>query len=119
MGELSNRPRLLVCLCSGDAGPALGVLGTSRVESVALDFVTTPGNLDALTRMGGLPRTTVVAAVVDGQSPHAEPVETAAATCAKVSGLVDRLVVAASCSPHQRAPLETAATMVRVGLSHA
>ncbi|MFI6541209.1 hypothetical protein ACIBHY_52775 [Nonomuraea sp. NPDC050547] len=119
LGELSNRPRLMVCLCSGEAGPALAVLGGSRVESIALDFVTAPGALDALTRMGGLPRTTVVAAVVDGRSPHTGPVESAAATCATISGLADRLVVAASCSPRQPAPLETAATVVRVGLGHA
>ncbi|MEV4889529.1 protein kinase [Nonomuraea sp. NPDC055795] len=119
LGELSNRPRLMVCLCSGEAGPALTVLGRSRVESIALDFVTAPGTLDALTRMGGLPRTTVVAAVVDGRSPHNRPVKTAAATCATISGLADRLVVAASCSPHQPAPLETAAAVVRVGLGHA
>ncbi|MFD9941256.1 hypothetical protein ACFWYW_44700 [Nonomuraea sp. NPDC059023] len=115
LGELSNRPRLLVCLCSGEAGPALAVLGASRVESIAVDFVTTPGNLDGLARLGGLPRTTIVAAVVDGCSPGTGQVDTAVTTCAAVSELADQLVVAASCSPGQQSPLETAAAVVKIG----
>ncbi|MEU9891460.1 hypothetical protein [Sphaerisporangium sp. NPDC051011] len=103
LGTLSHRPRLLVCLCSGEAGPALAVLAESKVESVALDFVTSPGNLRALAGVGGLPRKRVVVGVVDGRNGVPVDRPRALATCAMVLGLVDQLVVAASC-PTMRPP---------------
>jgi 5-methyltetrahydropteroyltriglutamate--homocysteine methyltransferase len=109
LGELSNRPRLLVCLCSGTLGPALTALGTTRVESFALDFTTDSGNLDTLAAIGGLSRKTVVAALVDdtGQAHHpAEPL-------AALAKLADQVVVASTCTV-PRSPQASAAAVVRL-----
>ncbi|GAA2411047.1 5-methyltetrahydropteroyltriglutamate--homocysteine S-methyltransferase [Actinomadura vinacea] len=99
LGELSSRPRLLVATYFGAIGAdALRVLAGSRVEAVALDFVAGPGNLDVLATVGGLPRKTVVAGVVDGRNVWRADEQRAKATCAALLGLVDQVTVSTSCS---------------------
>ncbi|WP_436757767.1 5-methyltetrahydropteroyltriglutamate--homocysteine S-methyltransferase [Streptosporangium sp. V21-05] len=98
LGELSSRPRLLVATYFGEIGPALEILARSPIEAVGLDFVSAPGNLEALAAAGGLPGKTLVAGVVDGRNVWRTDTAKALATCAALLGLSDRLVVSTSCS---------------------
>ncbi|TDC55788.1 5-methyltetrahydropteroyltriglutamate--homocysteine S-methyltransferase [Actinomadura sp. KC345] len=99
LGRLTSRPRLMVGTYFGTIGTgALRTLAGSRVEAVGLDFVAGPGNLDVLASVGGLPRKTLVAGVVDGRNVWRADRRRAKATCAALLGLVDRLVVGTSCS---------------------
>ncbi|TDB90790.1 5-methyltetrahydropteroyltriglutamate--homocysteine S-methyltransferase [Actinomadura sp. KC216] len=99
LGRLTSRPRLMVATYFGTIGAdALRVLAGSRVEAVGLDFVAGPDNLDVLASVGGLPRKTLVAGVVDGRNVWRADQGRAKATCAALLGLVDQVVVSASCS---------------------
>ncbi|MBB4772115.1 5-methyltetrahydropteroyltriglutamate--homocysteine S-methyltransferase [Actinomadura livida] len=99
LGRLTSRPRLMVATYFGTIGAAaLRRLARSRVEAVGLDFVAGPGNLDVLASVGGLPRKTLVAGVVDGRNVWRADQRRARATCASLLGLVDQLVVSTSCS---------------------
>ncbi|WP_067460221.1 5-methyltetrahydropteroyltriglutamate--homocysteine S-methyltransferase [Actinomadura macra] len=98
LGGLSSRPRLLVSTYFATIGvDALRVLA-DRVEAVGLDFVAGSGNLEALASVGGLPRKTVVAGVVDGRNVWRTDTRRARATCATLLGLADQVVVSTSCS---------------------
>ncbi|HLV76021.1 MAG TPA: 5-methyltetrahydropteroyltriglutamate--homocysteine S-methyltransferase [Vulgatibacteraceae bacterium] len=106
LGRLSSRPRLMVAAYYGTIGAdALRTLARSRVEAVALDFAAGPGNVDVLASVGGLPRKTLVAGVVDGRNVWRADRRRAKAVCASVLGLVDRLVVSTSC-PLLHVPLD-------------
>ncbi|TYB49548.1 5-methyltetrahydropteroyltriglutamate--homocysteine S-methyltransferase [Actinomadura chibensis] len=99
LGRLTSRPRLMVATYFGTIGAdALRVLAASRVEAVGLDFVAGPSNVDVLASVGGLPRKTLVAGVVDGRNVWRTDRRRAKATCASLLGLVDQLVVSTSCS---------------------
>lgn len=99
LGQLTSRPHLMVATYFGAVGAdALRVLARSRVEAVGLDFVAGPGNIDVLASVGGLPRKTLVAGVVDGRNVWRTDPGRALSTCASVLGLVDQLVVGTSCS---------------------
>ncbi|GAA1790863.1 5-methyltetrahydropteroyltriglutamate--homocysteine S-methyltransferase [Actinomadura chokoriensis] len=99
LGRLSSRPRLMVAAYFGAIGAdALRVLARSRVEAVALDLVAGPGTVDVLASVGGLPRKTLVAGVVDGRNVWRTDSRKALAACASVLGLVDQIVVGTSCS---------------------
>ncbi|WP_067798419.1 5-methyltetrahydropteroyltriglutamate--homocysteine S-methyltransferase [Actinomadura formosensis] len=99
LGQLTSRPHLMVATYFGTVGAdALRVLARSRVEAVGLDFVAGPGNVDVLASVGGLPRKTLVAGVVDGRNVWRTDSGRALSTCASVLGLVDQLVVGTSCS---------------------
>ena len=99
LGRLTSRPRLMVATYFGTIGAdALRVLAHTPVEAIGLDFVAGPGNTDVLASVGGLPRKTLVAGVVDGRNVWRTDPRRAKATCATVLGLVDRLVVSTSCS---------------------
>ncbi|TYK46722.1 5-methyltetrahydropteroyltriglutamate--homocysteine S-methyltransferase [Actinomadura decatromicini] len=99
LGRLTSRPRLMVATYFGTIGAdALRVLAASRVEAVGLDFVAGPENVDVLASVGGLPRKTLVAGVVDGRNVWRTDRRRAMATCASLLGLVDQLVVSTSCS---------------------
>ncbi|MFI6910411.1 hypothetical protein ACIBKY_54835 [Nonomuraea sp. NPDC050394] len=107
LGELSHRPRIMVCMCSGAAGPALTALGATRVEGVAMDFVTRPGTLAALAAVGGMPGKTVVAALVDDTGREVP----AAGVRAAVERLADQVVLASTCTA-ARSPQASAAALV-------
>ncbi|MFI0410567.1 5-methyltetrahydropteroyltriglutamate--homocysteine S-methyltransferase [Actinomadura sp. 3N508] len=99
LGRLTSRPRLMVATYFGTIGAdALRALAGSRVEAVGLDFVAGPDNLDVLASVGGLPRKTLVAGVVDGRNVWRADQRRAKATCAALLGLVDQVVVSTSCS---------------------
>ncbi|MFC4052509.1 5-methyltetrahydropteroyltriglutamate--homocysteine S-methyltransferase [Actinomadura syzygii] len=99
LGRLTSRPRLMVATYFGTIdADALRVLAASRVEAVGLDFVAGPENVDVLASVGGLPRKTLVAGVVDGRNVWRTDRRRAKATCASLLGLVDQLVVSTSCS---------------------
>ncbi|QXJ22282.1 5-methyltetrahydropteroyltriglutamate--homocysteine S-methyltransferase [Actinomadura graeca] len=99
LGGLPTRPRLMVATYFGTIGTdALRVLARGRVEAVALDFAAGPGNLEVLASVGGLPRKTVVAGVVDGRNVWRTDTRRARATCATLLGLADQVVVGTSCS---------------------
>ncbi|MEU0478302.1 5-methyltetrahydropteroyltriglutamate--homocysteine S-methyltransferase [Streptosporangium sp. NPDC006013] len=99
LGELPNRPRILVATYFGTVdADALRMLAATRVEAVGLDFVAGPGNLGVLASVGGLPRKTVVAGVVDGRNVWRTDVQRAKATCAVLLGLADQVEVSTSCS---------------------
>ncbi|GAA1535867.1 hypothetical protein GCM10009678_17830 [Actinomadura kijaniata] len=99
LGDLPSRPRLLVATYFGTVGDAaLRALAACRVEAVALDLVAGPGNLEALASVGGLPRKTVVAGVVDGRNVWRTDPRRAKAVCAALLGLAGRVAVSTSCS---------------------
>ncbi|MFA1541422.1 5-methyltetrahydropteroyltriglutamate--homocysteine S-methyltransferase [Actinomadura monticuli] len=99
LGQLTSRPRLMVATYFGTIGAdALRVLARSRVEAVGLDFVAGPGTVEVLASVGGLPRKTLVAGVVDGRNVWRTDAGKALSACASVLGLVDRVVVGTSCS---------------------
>ncbi|XRQ09923.1 5-methyltetrahydropteroyltriglutamate--homocysteine S-methyltransferase [Actinomadura welshii] len=99
LGRLTSRPRLMVAAYFGTVGAdALRTLAHSRVEAVGLDFVAGPGNRDVLASVGGLPRKTLVAGVVDGRNVWRTDQRRARSVCASLLGLVDQLVVGTSCS---------------------
>ncbi|WP_326823810.1 5-methyltetrahydropteroyltriglutamate--homocysteine S-methyltransferase [Streptosporangium sp. NBC_01756] len=99
LGGLPSRPRILAATYFGTVGAgALRALAATRVEAVGLDFVAGPGNLDVLASIGGLPRKTVVAGVVDGRNVWRTDFQRAKATCAVLFGLADQVEVSTSCS---------------------
>ncbi|WP_019631992.1 5-methyltetrahydropteroyltriglutamate--homocysteine S-methyltransferase [Actinomadura atramentaria] len=98
LGELAARPRLLVATYFGEIGGALPVLAATRVEAIGLDFVAGPGNLEALAGIGGLPRRTVVAGLVDGRNVWRADLRGALSTAAALLGLAGEVVPATSCS---------------------
>ncbi|MGP4026370.1 5-methyltetrahydropteroyltriglutamate--homocysteine S-methyltransferase [Actinomadura sp. 3N407] len=99
LGRLTGRPRLMVATYFGTIGAdALRTLARSRVEAIGLDFAAGPGNVDVLASVGGLPRKTLVAGVVDGRNVWRADERRARATCASLLGLVDQVVVGTSCS---------------------
>ncbi|MFC0038370.1 5-methyltetrahydropteroyltriglutamate--homocysteine S-methyltransferase [Actinomadura rayongensis] len=99
LAALPSRPRILVASYFGTIGAdALRALGTAPVEAVALDFVAGPRNVDVLGSIGGLPRTTVVAGVVDGRNVWRTDVARVKAVLPALLGLSDKVEVSTSCS---------------------
>ncbi len=99
LGELPSRPRLLVATYFGAVdADALRVLADSRVEAVALDFVAGPDNLKTLASLGGMPRKTVVAGVVDGRNVWRADVRKAKEILPALLGLAARVEISTSCS---------------------
>ncbi|MCW2903789.1 MAG: 5-methyltetrahydropteroyltriglutamate/homocysteine S-methyltransferase [Streptosporangiaceae bacterium] len=105
LGELPSRPRLMVTTYYGEIGAALPVLADSPVEAIGLDFVAGPGNREALGRIGGLGRKTLVAGVVDGRNVWRTDLPAALSTCASLLGLAGGLQVSTSC-PLLHVPLD-------------
>jgi len=98
LGGLPSRPKILVATYFGEIGRALPVLAATRVEAIGLDFVAGPGNLQAVASIGGLPRRTVVAGVVDGRNVWRTDLSAALSTCAALLGLAGEVVASTSCS---------------------
>ncbi|QFG21362.1 5-methyltetrahydropteroyltriglutamate--homocysteine S-methyltransferase [Actinomadura sp. WMMB 499] len=99
LGELPSRPRILLATYFGAVGAdALRALAGTRVEAVGLDLVAGPGNVDALASIGGMPRKTVVAGVVDGRNVWRADEAAAKSAYAVLLGLADQVVVSTSCS---------------------
>jgi 5-methyltetrahydropteroyltriglutamate--homocysteine methyltransferase len=98
LGSLTARPALMVATYFGEIGDALPVLAASPVEAIGLDFVTAPGNREALARIGGIGGKTLVAGVVDGRNVWRANLTDALSMCASLLGLAGELTVSTSCS---------------------
>jgi len=98
LGLLIRRPLLLVSTCFGEIGDALPLLAASPVEAIGLDFVSGPGNREALAAIGGIGIKTLVAGVVDGRKVWRTDLPRALSLCASLLGLTGNLVVSTSCS---------------------
>jgi 5-methyltetrahydropteroyltriglutamate--homocysteine methyltransferase len=109
LGRLPRRPRLLVSSYFDHLGDALGVLASSPVDGLGLDF-TRGGerNLRLLAKAGGLPGKRLVAGVVDGRNVWVNDLEQSLALLTTLRGLADEVVVAPSCSL-QHVPLDVEA----------
>jgi 5-methyltetrahydropteroyltriglutamate--homocysteine methyltransferase len=109
LGRLSRRPRLLVSSYFDHLGDALGVLASSQVDGLGLDFTRGGArNLELLAATGGLPGKRLVAGVVDGRNVWVNDLEQSLALLATLPGLADEVVVAPSCSL-QHVPLDVEA----------
>ncbi|WP_030455417.1 5-methyltetrahydropteroyltriglutamate--homocysteine S-methyltransferase [Herbidospora cretacea] len=99
LGGLASRPKILLATYFGAVAPeALREIAATDVEAVALDLVAGPGNLEALASVGGLPRKTVVAGVVDGRNVwRADPARVRSAYPILL-GLADTVELSSSCS---------------------
>ncbi|MEV6021212.1 MULTISPECIES: 5-methyltetrahydropteroyltriglutamate--homocysteine S-methyltransferase [unclassified Streptomyces] len=108
LGDLADRPKLLIASYFDRLGEALPVLAKAPVEGLALDFTGAAGaNLDALAAAGGLPGKRLVAGVVDGRNVWVNDLEKSLATLGTLLGLADHVDVSASCSL-LHVPIDTA-----------
>ncbi|MFE7400645.1 5-methyltetrahydropteroyltriglutamate--homocysteine S-methyltransferase [Streptomyces sp. NPDC057557] len=108
LGDLTDRPKLLVASYFDRLGEALPVLAKAPVEGLALDFTDAAAtNLEDLASVGGLPGKRLIAGVVNGRNIWINDYEKSLATLATLLGLAERVDVAASCSL-LHVPLDTA-----------
>ncbi|WP_028937983.1 5-methyltetrahydropteroyltriglutamate--homocysteine S-methyltransferase [Pseudonocardia spinosispora] len=98
LGQLTERPRLLVAGYFGNIGPALPVLAAGPVEAIALDLVTNQSDLDAAAGLPQLRDKTLVAGVVDGRNIWRTDTDTALARAATLLGVAGRVEIGTSCS---------------------
>ncbi|TWF95587.1 5-methyltetrahydropteroyltriglutamate--homocysteine S-methyltransferase [Saccharopolyspora dendranthemae] len=98
LGELSDRPALLVAGYFGDLGDALDVLADSPVEALGVDLVTSPSTIDKLPGLTGLRNKSVVAGLVDGRNIWRTDLDKALTTGATLLGLADEVAIGTSCS---------------------
>ncbi|PKW17070.1 5-methyltetrahydropteroyltriglutamate--homocysteine S-methyltransferase [Saccharopolyspora spinosa] len=98
LGELEERPNLLVAGYFGDLGEALGVLASSPVEALAVDLVAGKSTVDAVSTVRGLSGKTLVAGLVDGRNVWRTDLDKALATAATLLGSADEVAVSTSCS---------------------
>lgn len=98
LGELEERPNLLVASYFGDLGDALGVLVSSPVEALAVDLVAGRSTVDSLSAVPGLSGKTLVAGLVDGRNVWRTDLDKALATAATLLGSADEVAVSTSCS---------------------
>ncbi|WP_053205296.1 5-methyltetrahydropteroyltriglutamate--homocysteine S-methyltransferase [Jiangella muralis] len=95
LGELADRPAILVSSYFGSLGDALPVLASSPVEAIGLDLVA--GDLPAA-GTPGLDTKTVVAGVVDGRNVWRTDLDAALATLRAVQARAGSVAVGTSCS---------------------
>ncbi|SDS27057.1 5-methyltetrahydropteroyltriglutamate--homocysteine S-methyltransferase [Jiangella sp. DSM 45060] len=95
LGELPDRPAILVSSYFGDLGDALPVLASSPVEAIGLDLVA--GELPA-GDVDGLDGKIVVAGVVDGRNVWRTDLDAALATLRAVEARAGAVAVGTSCS---------------------
>lgn len=99
LGDLDDRPKLLVASYFDRLGDALPVLAKSPVDGLAMDFTeSAAANLDALASVGGLPGKRLVAGVVNGRNVWINDLGKSLSTLGTLLALADRVDVAASCS---------------------
>jgi 5-methyltetrahydropteroyltriglutamate--homocysteine methyltransferase len=99
LGNLSNRPKLLVASYFDRLGEALPALNDTPVEGLALDFTgPAAANLDGIAAAGGLLGKRLVAGVVDGRNIWINDLAKSLSTLGTLLGLADRVDVSASCS---------------------
>ncbi|MBB4935495.1 5-methyltetrahydropteroyltriglutamate--homocysteine methyltransferase [Lipingzhangella halophila] len=98
LGDLDERPNLLVAGYFGDLGEALGVLASSPVEALAVDLVAGHSAVDTLPALRGLRDKTLVAGVVDGRNVWRTDLDAALSTAATLLGSAGEVAVSTSCS---------------------
>lgn len=98
LGELSERPRLLVASYFGDLNEALPVLADSPVDGLALDLVAGSGSADILPGLTGLRTKTLVAGLVDGRNIWRTDLDAALTRAATLLGSAAEVAVGTSCS---------------------
>ncbi len=113
LGSSFRRPAMLVSTSFGEIGDALPVLAVSPVEAIGLDFTAGPGNLDALTAIGGIGLKTLVAGVVDSGSAARADALAALSLCASLRALAGNLVVSASCPASDKQQVDQVAALGR------
>ena len=98
LGELSDRPALLVAGYFGDLGDALDVLADAPVEALGVDLVTSPSAVDALPVLTGLRDKSLVAGLVDGRNIWRTDLDEALTTAATLLGVAGEVAISTSCS---------------------
>ncbi|MGP4016260.1 5-methyltetrahydropteroyltriglutamate--homocysteine S-methyltransferase [Saccharopolyspora sp. 5N708] len=98
LGDLPERPNLLVAGYFGDLGEALEVLASCPVEALGVDLVAGSSTADALSPVRGLRDKTLVAGLVDGRNIWRTDLDKALATAATLLGAAGELAVSTSCS---------------------
>ncbi|MEV0052928.1 5-methyltetrahydropteroyltriglutamate--homocysteine S-methyltransferase [Saccharopolyspora shandongensis] len=98
LGDLVERPKLLVAGYFGDLGEALEVLASSPVEAIGVDLVAGKSTVDVLSSVRGLSGKTLVAGLVDGRNVWRTDLDKALATAATLLGSANEVAVGTSCS---------------------
>ncbi|QUH03803.1 5-methyltetrahydropteroyltriglutamate--homocysteine S-methyltransferase [Saccharopolyspora erythraea] len=98
LGELTDRPNLLVAGYFGDLGDALDVLASAPVEALGVDLVAGSSTVDKLSTLSGLRDKTLVAGLVDGRNIWRTDLDKALTTGATLLGLAGEVAVGTSCS---------------------
>ncbi len=98
LGELTERPKILVAGYFGDLGEALGTLADTPVEGLAVDLVAGRSAVETLPNMPGLRDKSLVAGVVDGRNVWRTDLDAALTTAATLLGSAGEVAVGTSCS---------------------
>ena len=98
LGELTNRPRLLVASYFGELGPALPVLLGAPIEGIGVDLITGAGDLRLLMESGRLDGRRIVAGLVDGRNVWRSDLGAALESAQSLQSVTDDLVISTSCS---------------------
>ncbi|SNR49225.1 methionine synthase (B12-independent) [Haloechinothrix alba] len=98
LGELAERPGLLVAGYFGNLGSALGILARSPVDALAVDLVSDPSAVDNLAAEKGVQDKEVLAGVVDGRNIWRTDVDTALSKAATMLGTAGHVSVSTSSS---------------------
>jgi 5-methyltetrahydropteroyltriglutamate--homocysteine methyltransferase len=109
LGEIIDRPKILVATYFDVAGAALPLLRDAPIEGVALDFTGRGADqLVDIARIGGLPGKRLVAGVVDGRNVWINDLQASLSLLGTLVGLAGSVVVSSSCSL-QHVPLDLGA----------
>ncbi len=101
LGDVVDRPRLLVATYFDRAGDALDVLADAPVEGIGVDLCRGSADLEHLERIaarGGLHGKTVAAGVVNGRNVWANDLEGSLSALERLADLTPELHVSSSCS---------------------
>src|SRR5699024_5764488 len=96
LGELTNRPNILVSGYFGDLGDAVDVLASAPIEGLAVDLVTESSTVDRLASCSGLRDKTLVAGLIDGRNIWRTDLDKALTTAATVLGSAAEIAVSTS-----------------------
>ncbi|GAY08010.1 5-methyltetrahydropteroyltriglutamate--homocysteine S-methyltransferase [Pseudonocardia sp. N23] len=98
LGDVAERPGLLVAGYFGSLGEALPILADSPVDAIALDLVAGTADVDAAGALTGLRDKTVLAGVVEGRNVWRTDPDVALSRAARLLGSAGRVEISTSCS---------------------
>ncbi|OLT48957.1 5-methyltetrahydropteroyltriglutamate--homocysteine S-methyltransferase [Saccharomonospora sp. CUA-673] len=98
LGELGNRPSILVAGYFGDLDGAIDVLAAAPVEGLAVDLVSSPSTVDRVAEQPGLADKTLVAGVIDGRNVWRTNLDAALTTVTTLRESARDVAVSTSCS---------------------